>query len=610
MTYVTQYAENSTGLAGRSRNIVCNPIDIAYRYQDVRFSGSVGGIVLAEPRRSVHREGADPSIVRFQDRYFMFVSMSRGFWHSVDLASWTYQVATNLPPYDYAPDVRVVDDALIISASRKGVASPFFRSVDPLADDFTEITPGTFEFWDPNTFQDDDGRIYFYWGCGNTDPLRGVELTKEYEPIGAPVDLIVADPDNRGWERTGENYQHPEPKTDLEKKIASFMSTAPYIEGAWMTRRNGTYYLQYAAPGTQWNSYADGYFTSSNPLGPFVYSPESPFSSKPGGFITGAGHGSTFQDDYGNWWHAATMRISVNDVFERRVGLFPAGFDDNGVLFCNQNFGDYPFPLPTSLIDPRDRVAPEWMLLSYRATARASSAAAGHAPTLAVDEDIRTWWASDGSGAGQWIEIDLGQPRDVHAIQVNLADHDLAAFAPHLTEGKDQGHTWRGIYADHTAAELTVDISADGENWTIVHDGTATSEDQAHPLIVLEEAHKARFVRVRAQQLPFAGPFAVSGLRVFGTAEGPAPAQVEPSGIRTDPLTAHLEWSPAHGAHGYNIRYGTSPDRLYRSWLVYENTSLELPTLNAQEKLWCVVDAFNEAGVTFGIPFEVTSASE
>ena len=53
--------------------------------------------------------------------------------------------------------------------------------------------------------------------------------------------------------------------------------------------------------------------------------------------MTGAGHGSTIADKYGNYWHASTMRISVNHDFERRVGLFPAGFDADGVLYCNQN---------------------------------------------------------------------------------------------------------------------------------------------------------------------------------------------------------------------------------------------------------------------------------
>lgn len=46
------------------------------------------------------------------------------------------------------------------------------------------------------------------------------------------------------------------------------------------------------------------------------------------------------------------MRISVNHVFERRIGLFPAGFDADGVLFCNQNFADYPMVVPDGPFDP------------------------------------------------------------------------------------------------------------------------------------------------------------------------------------------------------------------------------------------------------------------
>ncbi|WAX81379.1 hypothetical protein [Streptomyces sp. KMM 9044] len=135
------------------------------------------------------------------------------------------------------------------------------------------------------------------------------------------------------------------------------------------------------------NTYADGYYTASSPLGPFEYAPSSPFSSKPGGFITGAGHGSTFQDAHGNWWHAPTMRISVHHEFERRVGLFPAGFDADGVLFCNQNFAGYPMTVPDRRIDPWAGTFAGWMLQSFHTKTTASSFAEGREPDLAVNEN-------------------------------------------------------------------------------------------------------------------------------------------------------------------------------------------------------------------------------
>ncbi|KQR89002.1 family 43 glycosylhydrolase [Microbacterium sp. Leaf179] len=580
----------------RTSRLICNPLDLEYRYQDVRFSGSVGGIVIGEPRRSVHREAADPSIVRYRGRYYLFASMSRGFWHSVDLAQWTYQATEKLPPYDYAPDVRVVDDALIVCASRKSGTSPFFRSVSPLDDDFEEVAPGTFAFWDPNIFQDDDGRVYLYWGCGSTEPIRGVEVDADFTPIGEPVDLVAADARRRGWERNGEDHRIPEPTTERERRAAAFLSSDPYIEGAWMTRRGETYYLQYAAPGTQYNTYADGYLTSNSPLGPFLHSEESPFSLKAGGFITGAGHGSTVQDEYGNWWHAATMRISVNDIFERRIGIFPAAFDADGVLQCEQGFADYPMTVPDGPLPLASHAEPEWMLLSGGATARASSSAAGHEPLLATTEDVRTWWVSDGPGRDEWLEVDLGEPKDVRAVQVNLADHRLADFASELTEGHDQGHTWRSIYATHQEAEYTFEASTDGRSWTVLHDGVATP----HALIQVVEREHLRYLRLRAHRLPFDGPLAVSGVRVFGVGSTEAPEVAAADCRRIDPLTAEVEWTPAERAQRYVVRYGTRPERLTRSRTVLNGTSVELAGLNAGTDLWIRVDAVNEGGVTQG----------
>ncbi|MFX7060034.1 hypothetical protein ABTI24_18550, partial [Acinetobacter baumannii] len=81
-------------------------------------------------------------------------------------------------------------------------------------------------------------------------------------------------------------------------------------------------------------------------LGPFTYQAHNPFSWKPTGFICGAGHGSTFPDKFGNIWHVGSMVISVKDTFERRLGLFPAAVDDDGVLYTDTAFGDYPHRVP------------------------------------------------------------------------------------------------------------------------------------------------------------------------------------------------------------------------------------------------------------------------
>ena len=88
----------------------CNPLDLGYRYQHMKEGERAAGF----------REGADPTLVYFKGKYYLFVSMSAGFWYSDDLLHWDFHADPDLLIYDYAPDVRQVGDYLSFSASRKG----------------------------------------------------------------------------------------------------------------------------------------------------------------------------------------------------------------------------------------------------------------------------------------------------------------------------------------------------------------------------------------------------------------------------------------------------------------------------------------------------------
>ncbi|MEV0354821.1 family 43 glycosylhydrolase [Nocardia sp. NPDC050697] len=571
--------------------IICNPLDLGYRYQDLRFLGI---------SRSVGREAADPSVVAYQNRFFMFASMSAGFWHSADLVQWSFCASSTLPAYEYAPDARVVDGAIVVCASRRTGRSAFYRSTDPLGAGFAKAAPGTFPFWDPNLFQDHDDRLYLYWGCSNRTPIHGVELDRDsFAPVGSRQAVVAAAADERGWERTGEDH---DPTRKTSTVLSRILGDAPFIEGAWMTEHAGTYYLQYSAPATESNTYGDGYFVSDHPLGPFTYALDSPYSHKPGGFITGAGHGSLFRDRYGNWWHAATMRVSVNFTFERRLGIFPAGFDEDGVLFCNQRFGDYPMTVPAQRADPWTDTFPGWMLLSYRKPVTASSSAAGHGPDSALNEDIRTWWAAAGCAAGEWIEVDLGGVADVHAVQVNLADHEVAAYKspPRLSELAVAAGAVRAIETRRLVTEYIVEASATGEDWTVVLDTRDAGADRPHGFTALDRPGRYRYIRFTSSATPYGAPVAVSGLRVFGRGRGDIPAVALAEAKRTGPLNARITWSKSDTADGYLVKYGRHPDKLYHSWTVHDRCDLDLSTLNAGADYWVAVDAFNACGIAEG----------
>lgn len=593
----------------------CNPLDLGYRYSHMN-----------EGKRLSHREGADPTLILFKGRYYAFVSMSAGFWHSEDLLNWQFHPAQDLLIYDYAPDVRQIGEFLYFCASRRAENCPILRTRDPLSEPFEEVS-APFPFWDPDLFQNDDGRVYLYWGCTNTQPLWGVEMDPEtMQPIGEKVPLIVGRETELGYERPGDNgvvdkegsvvYQHlkrffnpetgkiefPEGMQGLggynaEAMTAMFLSVGkPYIEGAFMTKYQGKYYLQYACPGTQYNTYADGVYVGDAPLGPFTLQSSNPFSAKPGGFITGAGHGSTIQDAHGNWWHASTMRISRNHDFERRVGLFPAGFDADGVLFCNQNFADYPHEVPQSSFDAAAQ-QPKWMLLSYRKPVSASS---GAHPERAVNEDIRDWWSADTAEPGEWLCVDLGRCEDVRAIQVNFADEALSPEFPAEEYGSDRGD--RRLELAPQLSHYTIEASEDGQSWTVLEQ---VARECSNGYYEYPNGIRARLIRVTGGALPYGQAMRICGLRVFGNGSGERCEAATAQARRVNDLEAVVSWQHIPNAQGCNLRYGTAPDKLYLSWLVYGADEVKLTTLIKGQKYYVCVDSFNENGITPGETIEV-----
>ena len=562
----------------------CNPLDLGYRYQHTKEG---------EENKAGFREGADPTLVYFKGKYYLFVSMSAGFWYSNDLLNWEFHQDTSLQIYDYAPDVRQVGDWLYFCASKSDENCPILRTRDPLSEAFTQVS-APFAFWDPDMFLDEDGRVYLYWGCSNTTPIWGVELDPEtMTPIGEKRELIFGRETTNGYERPGDNGI-----VDEEALLQG--GGKPYIEGAFMTKHDGVYYLQYACPGTEFNIYGDGVYTSDSPLGPFVQQPSNPFSSKPGGFMAGAGHGSTIADAYGNWWHASTMRISVNHIFERRVGLFPAGFDADGVLFCNQNYADYPHRIPKGTFDAASQ-GPEWMLLSYGKKVQVSGTAEGSAPELAVNEDCRNWWSAGSTEPGEWLTVDLGKDSDVRAIQVNLADEKLAVAFQEETYG-DGGHT-RYIETRPQITHYTIETSLDGENWMLRENA---ARECSNGYYEYADGIRARFVRITGGELPYGQTLRISGLRVFGNGEGEKPAKISAaSGVRLDAMDARITWELPEDAQGVNVRYGTSPNKLYQSWMVYGANEVTLSTLVEGQDYYVCVDAFNENGITEGEVFHI-----
>lgn len=549
------------------RPTYCNPLNIDYGYSPIPRA-------IEQAR---HRATADPAIVLFRGDYYLFSTNQWGYWWSPDLVQWTFVPRRFLKPeHDVhddlcAPAPWVMDDELFLLGSSHQPSFPIYASRDPKAGEWREATP-VFELpaWDPAFFLDDDGRLYLYYGSSNELPIYGVEIDrKTLRPIGEPTPLLRLDDALHGWERFGEANDN------------TFLR--PFIEGAWMNKHAGRYYLQYGAPGTEFSGYGDGVYVGDRPLGPFTYQVHNPFSYKPGGFIRGAGHGSTFQDRYGNWWHTSTLAISVKNNFERRIGLWPAGFDRDGVLFCNTAYGDYPHFVPDGPSDPWRGTFTGWMLLNYAKPVQVSSTLGGHAANFAVDEDVRTYWSARTGDSGEWLQSDLGAVCTVRAVQVNYADQDAEIV------GKRPGlyHAYK------------LSASMDGGSWDLIVDKSANQSDAPHDYVELPAPVEARFVRIENVHVP-TGKFALSGLRVFGLGRGPRPTAVECFvALRGDAerRNAWLKWRAVDLATGYVIYAGPTPEKLYTSMTVLGANEAYFRALDRDRPHYFQIEAFNENGI-------------
>lgn len=335
--------------------------------------------------------------------------------------------------------------------------------------------------------------------------------------------------------------------------------------------------------------------------GPFERQQTNLFSAVPGGFVKGAGHGNTITDLHGNYWHVPTVRISVNHDYERRIGLFLAGFDDDGVMFCNQNFACYPRRVPQKKFDPQD-LEPEWMLLSYGKQVYASSVQEGCSPDMAVDENSRTWWGAATSAEGEWVTVDLGKPCDIRAVQINLADENIQVQFP--AESYLDDWKMRHIDTMPQPSRCTLEYSTDNRNWTLLRD---IDRESAHYYVECEGGVTGRYVRAVGKSFPYGQPLRISGLRVFGNSDGPRPAAAPVCADRAGPMDAVASWQELGdmNAQGCNVRYGTAPDKLYMSWLVFGQSSVKLSTLIEGQDYYIAVDSFNENGITPGKPFRL-----
>lgn len=566
----------------------CNPMNLDY------------GWGCFQKREKKARTAADPVIVLFKDKYYLFTTMDIGGYRvSDDLITWKdvyfnpeiHVSALDIDHY-VAPAVAADDNYVYFinfTRDRSKKKVDVIRSADPENGKW-EKCGEVRRMADPCLFIDDE-RFYFYYGLGAEQSTTFFEVNPEtFEEIEGTKKVLREYITDVKECTSGYHFGRRElyDEIDASAWMGKFQKI-PCPEGAWIVKNNDKYYLQYATPGTICNWYCDIVMESDSANGGFIEQPYNPVSLKVGGFIGGAGHSCVFKDKYGNWWQATSMWIGNHDEFERRIGLFPVSFDAKGRMRTHTVLGDYPMLLPQKKFEPQDISAFGWMLQSFNKACMASSSLSGFEPEKAADENVRTWWSAESGNAGEHFVMNFGKKVQINSVQINFAEQDINPEAPKET--------------DYHAYKLYT--SNDGHTWKLLADKSGNKTAVPHEYLELSKPVEASYMKVENVHTPKEGKFALLDLRVFGSGYSDKPGQVKELSVKRnqeDGRYASIAWNKAFGADGYLVRFGYQPDFLNQCIQVKgnETTELLLHILTKGVKYYYRVDTYNDSGITEG----------
>ena len=227
---------------------------------------------------------------------------------------------------------------------------------------------------------------------------------------------------------------------------------------------------------------------------------------------------------------------------------------------------------------------PDWMLLSFRKPVSASSVKDGFRVENVVDEDARTAWVG-ASNQEEWVQVDLLNLCRIHAIQVNYDEYGACqkGIAPEVHQG------------------YVLSASRNGKDWYVIADKSEKKTDTPHDYIEFETPFDARYIRWENKSYTVSPNVSLREIRVFGKGYGNKPEAVQLLRVErnaVDGCKCRLEWNPVSGADGYIIRYGVSPDKLYNTIQVPNDSArLDFSSLDADRNYYFSIAAYNENGV-------------
>ena len=426
---------------------------------------------------------ADPTIKKFGDTYYMYATTDgsgAGFgpaqvWTSKDFVNWTL-MPMNWPDshWIWAPDVIRHTDGryyyfycqpCIIHCGVSETPRGPWKNI--LGESEAVLVPDRFVTnaitLDGQTFVDDDGSVYLYWGTWGI-----------YKGFGCGAGKMT--PDLKGF---------------TETRLIPNTEAVDFFEAPFVLKRNGIYYFMYSSGSCHDHTYRVQYATSDHPLGPYEYK-GCILETNEDGTVHGPGHHSILKegDDYYIVYHRHDNPHS-NRGFHRQLCMDKMEFAADGsirkVIPTHEGVG----ALAPSVVKSEN--------LALGAEVRASSCYDDNfRAEYAVDDNNGTLWRPRGMGQ-EWLEIDLGSSREIQTV-------------------------WTQFEYGTQFYQYLIETSVDGKHWSVFAD-KRNNHLAGSPMVDFGKA-EARYVRLTftgGQKNGFGG--AVWNVKVFGGIEEALPQQ-------------------------------------------------------------------------------------
>ena len=426
---------------------------------------------------------ADPTIKKFGDTYYMYATTDgsgAGFgpaqvWTSKDFVNWTL-MPMNWPDshWIWAPDVIRHTDGryyyfycqpCIIHCGVSETPRGPWKNI--LGESEAVLVPDRFVTnaitLDGQTFVDDDGSVYLYWGTWGI-----------YKGFGCGAGKMT--PDLKGF---------------TETRLIPNTEAVDFFEAPFVLKRNGIYYFMYSSGSCHDHTYRVQYATSDHPLGPYEYK-GCILETNEDGTVHGPGHHSILKegDDYYIVYHRHDNPHS-NRGFHRQLCMDKMEFAADGsirkVIPTHKGVG----ALAPSVVKSEN--------LALGAGVRASSCYDDNfRAEYAVDDNNGTLWRPRGM-VQEWLEIDLGSSREIQTV-------------------------WTQFEYGTQFYQYLIETSVDGKHWSVFAD-KRNNHLAGSPMVDFGKA-EARYVRLTftgGQKNGFGG--AVWNVKVFGGIEEALPQQ-------------------------------------------------------------------------------------